>query len=171
MNKVCSQKPSQLLLNSTWIFFLSSILHFLYSFTGFFPFSYISAVNESVWEHVKIIFFSVLIFDLFLYFKCYKGSNNFFAGLTLALFSIIISVPFMFYGYTGIIGRNFFVIDLLIAYIAGLISQYILNRVIKYPKDLSRFTIASILLIVAMTLMFFIFTWYPPDLPLFVSPV
>lgn len=165
-----SKETGQLLLKSSWIFFLTSVLHFLYSVTGFYPFSFISSVNESVWEHTKIVFFAALIFSIILYFKDYRGNNNYIAGLAPALFSIIITVPMLFYGYTGILGTHLLVIDLLIAFISASISQYILQKFVRCPRDLSGYQLISILLVVAMIIAFFVFTWYPPKLPLFREP-
>ena len=166
-----SGQRNQLLMDTTWIFFLTSILHFLYGFTKFRPISYISAVNESVWEHTKITFFAALFYDLILYFKDYRGNNNFVAGLAPALFSIILSVPLLFYGYSGAIGFSFLAMDLFIAFLSALISQYILKRFTESSMDLSGWKRLSLLLVLAMIILFFIFTWYPPHLPLFRAPL
>ncbi len=61
-------------------FILSIILHFIY---GIFPntfFSIIAPVNESIWEHMKLIVSSSLIFSIFEYFIYNKKDipyNNF----------------------------------------------------------------------------------------------
>jgi len=167
------QSPSrrkELLLDTAWIFLFSSALHFLYELTGLRPVSYIAAVNESTWEHIKIIFFSALFYDLYLYLRKYRGNPNFFTGLALGLFSIILSVPILFYGYSASLGFSFILLDLMIAFIAALISQYILMRCMESSRDLSSWRKVSILFILAMTAAFLVFTWYPPQLPLFRDP-
>lgn len=168
MESVCSKKQKEaLLLSSVWIFFLASLLHFGYSFTGFFPLSFISAVNESVWEHTKIVFFAALFYDIFLYFRHFKGSPNFIVGLTPSLASILVTIPFLFYGYSGILGFNLLAIDLFIAFLAGYIAQYILMRFSCSSKSLDSYRTFSLFLVAAMIILFFLFTWYPPNLPLF----
>lgn len=169
MNKTFVDKPNNLILSALWIFLLTSILHFAYSFTRFFPLSFISSVNESVWEHTKITFFAALFYDIFLYFRYFKGCNNFIFSLFPSLASIIITIPFLFYGYTGILGFNILIIDLAIAYVAALISQYILIHFCKSKKDYSSLKTFSIIMVIAMVIMFFLFTWYPPKLPLFIE--
>lgn len=42
--------------------------HFLYDKTRFIAFSFLSPVNESIWEHIKIIFFPYLIYSIAEYF-------------------------------------------------------------------------------------------------------
>ena len=41
---------------------LGTILHFLFDWTGSFALAPVSAVNESTWEHMKILFFPMLLF-------------------------------------------------------------------------------------------------------------
>lgn len=165
-----TSQRKELLLDTTWIFFLSSLFHYLYELTVFRPVSYFSAVNESTWEHIKIIFFAALFYDLFLYVIKYRGNLNFFTGLAAALFSIILTVPSFFYGYSSSLGLNLLPMDLLIAFLAAYISQYILMKLMEWPKDLSSWRTLSILFIIAMVVAFFLFTWYPPKLPLFKNP-
>ncbi|MCX7774236.1 MAG: DUF6512 family protein [Clostridia bacterium] len=172
MENTCSSKQrGAIMLSTVWIFLLASLLHFGYSLTGFYPLSFICAVNESTWEHIKIIFFGALFTDVFLYFKYFKGNANFIAGLAPSLASIMVSVPMMFYGYMGVIGRDVFILDLIIAYLAGFFAQRILLRFTCGGKDFSSWKTASALAVVIMIFMFFLFTWYPPNLPLFQPPV
>lgn len=169
MDNTCSKKQEESLsLSSIWIFLLASLLHFGYSFTHFYPLSFISAVNESVWEHIKIIFFAALFCNLFLYIRKFKGNSGFISGLAPSLASILLTVPFLFYGYSGILGFNLLVIDLLITFISAYIPQSILRRFICSTKSYDSYKVLSILLVVAMIFMFFLFTWYPPSLPLFI---
>ena len=46
---------------------LGTILHFVFDWTGWAFVAPISAVNESTWEHMKILFFPMLIFALIQY--------------------------------------------------------------------------------------------------------
>ena len=54
---------------------LGTLLHFVYDWTKCAIFTPISAVNESTWEHMKILFFPCLFFAVFQYFffKEYDG--------------------------------------------------------------------------------------------------
>ena len=45
---------------------LGTLLHFLYDLTGEnVAVSFFSAVNESTWEHMKLLFFPMFLFSLF----------------------------------------------------------------------------------------------------------
>ena len=56
-------------------FILGSFLHFTYAFLGNNPVVAIfSSINESVWEHLKLLFFPMLLSIIIGYF--YIGKNN-----------------------------------------------------------------------------------------------
>ena len=59
------------------IFLLSFISHFAYELFPNIIFSFIFPVNESIWEHMKIIFTSTLIYGIidYLLLKKYKIGN------------------------------------------------------------------------------------------------
>jgi len=167
-NSVARKSKSDLLTESLWIFVAASLLHFGYEFTRFYPLSFICAVNESIWEHTKIVFFGALFYNLVQCLLKGKIPPCFITGLAPALFSIIIMVPFLYYGYTGILGFNVFLLDLAIAWVSGLVCQIILNWV-SGIEGCSRYQTLSLLFLILLILVFFIFTWYPPrGLPLFV---
>ena len=170
MDKRYGKKLSSLIYESLWIFFIASLLHFGYSATGFFPLSFISNVNESVWEHTKIVFFAALLFNIYLYFRLHKGNSCFIAGLAPSTFSILLSIPLMFYGYTGLLGFDAFIPDLLIAYLSALLCQAILNHFALDGRDCRKYQTLSLLFIVLLIFTFFLFTWYPLKLPMFITP-
>ena len=96
-----------------------TLLHFLYDWTEksawIAPFS---GVNESTWEHMKLLFWPTFLFAVMqsLFFKersdfwCVKLAGTL-LGLTL--------IPVLFYTYNGVIGKSpdwlnitiFFIID------------------------------------------------------------
>ena len=56
------------IIGTAFIIFLGSALHFTYEFSGRFDFiGVFSAVNESVWEHLKLAFWPSLIWILIEY--------------------------------------------------------------------------------------------------------
>lgn len=167
-NTVTRESRSDLLTDSLWIFVAASLLHFGYSLTRFYPLSFICAVNESIWEHTKIVFFGALFYNLIQYLLKGKSSPCLIAGLAPALFSILVTVPFLYYGYTGMLGFYVFLLDLTIAWVSGLICQIILYRV-SGIEGCSGYQTLSLLFVILLVLVFFLFTWYPPrGLPLFV---
>gem|GEM_PF-613381 len=143
-----------MLTDSLWIFVAASLLHFGYSLTRFYPLSFICAVNESIWEHTKIVFFGALFYNLIQYLLKGKSSPCLIAGLAPALFSILVTVPFLYYGYTGMLGFYVFLLDLTIAWVSGLICQIILYRV-SGIEGCSGYQTLSLLFVILLVLVFF----------------
>ena len=86
---------------------LGTLLHFLYDICGesiiLAPFS---AVNESPWEHMKILFIPMLIFAFIENKFIGNRYPDLFSAKLLGILMGLILIPVLFYSYTGIIGRS-----------------------------------------------------------------
>lgn len=145
------------------IFLLSFLSHFIYKIfpntliTFFFP------VNESIFEHMKIIFTSTLIYGIIDYtlLKLNKiPFQNFIFQLTLTSF---ISIPIFLILYLPIhfIIGEYLIITLLILLITYLISQLISYKILT-SEPVSNLKIISITFIIIVYIIFIIFTYFPP---------
>lgn len=140
--------------------------HFLYEWSGSALTAFFCPVNESVWEHLKLLFFPFLFWTLWNYL-CSKprASSYFFYRFLSVLFGMLSIVTF-FYTYTGIIGRNFFLFDILIFMLSIIISLRLISIFTKrFPYAPS--AAATCTAWIAVILCFFTFTCFPPDIPLF----
>jgi hypothetical protein len=152
---------------------LGTLLHFLYEWTGENTFvALFSGVNESTWEHLKLFYMPFLLYALIEFAIYGKKLENFF---TVKLLSAIAGMAFTvvsYYTYTGVIGKNFAWLNIAIFYISVIIafvcSYYFL---IKEPISVSGTaeTLSAIALVIIAAL-FFVFTFYPPDIALFKDP-
>jgi len=78
-------------------------LHFLWKWTGQNRVAAaFSAVNESTWEHMKLLFFPAFLFSMIEVW--FRDSSNFLAARGLSLWVGTALVPVLFYTYTGITG-------------------------------------------------------------------
>jgi len=151
------------------IFLLFSGLHFLYSGTGLEIFKPFSAINESVWEHLKIGFFAAFFYAIFEYVMGFKDNSNFIFGKSIALLSIPIFITIVFYSYTAIVGRSVLWVDILTALISVIISQWISYKIAFSSNNFSRLAPLGGILIIAMIFAFILFTYFPPDLGIFIE--
>jgi hypothetical protein len=149
------------------IFLLFSGLHFLYSNTGLEIFKPFSAINESVWEHLKIGFFAAFFYSIFEYFVAFKGNTNFIIGKSMALLSIPILVTIIFYSYTALVGHSILWVDILTAFVSVVMSQWISYKIAFSSRDFSKFTPFGSIIIIAMVFLFVFFTYFPPTLGIF----
>lgn len=149
------------------MFIFFSLFHFTYELTGFKFFALFSAVNESVWEHLKIGFYAGLLFYFVEYSFIGKYSPNFLPAKALALYVIPVFIMITFYGYTSILGRHYLWLDILIAFLSCVAAQIVSYSIISSKNDFSEFSKTAIILILLGIVVFTLFTFYPPRIPLF----
>ena len=148
-----------------------TILHFLYDWTNksifIAPFS---GVNESTWEHMKLLYFPIFIFAIIQsrYFKDYK---NFWCVKLLGIITGLCLIPVLFYTYNGAIGRSPDWLNIAIFFISAAIAFYIETRLFKncslkcYNPGIS-FSISFV-----FGILFIIFTFLTPKVPIFQDPL
>ena len=140
--------------------------HFLYEWTGS-PFAaFFCPVNESVWEHLKLLFFPFLFWSLWNYIRKKPDASSYFFYHFLAIICGMLSILVLFYTYTGIIGKNFLLLDILTFLLGILITLHMIPRLRRYFSSVPSVE-AVYTAWMAVILCFFIFTCFPPDIPLF----
>jgi len=149
---------------------LGTILHFTFKWSNYNAFvAAFSSVNESTWEHLKLLFYPMLISTLIGYFYFSKNISNFLCARLFAIISSMIFTVVFFYTYTGILGTNIAFLNIATFFIAVIIGEYISYRFLisNLKCDSSKAIIAIIILFV----LFVFFTYFPPKLGLFQDPI
>lgn len=149
------------------LFLISFLVHFIYQLFPNSLFSIFFPVNESIWEHMKMLYTTVLIYSIIEYFllKKFKVSHNNFL-LNTYIISIIcipiyllIFLPLYYKGINNMI--IIFIIMIATFIICECISYFILNTTaIKYQN-------LSIILIIITYIIFGYLTYYPIKTHLF----
>lgn len=147
-----------------------NLLHFVYDWTGQAGWAaYLSAVNESTWEHMKLLAVPWLVWTVvtIVVNRCAASALPRAIGLLTGLTAI----PALFYTYTGILGKSVGVVNILI-FQAAVLLAYFVSASLQKSACLSSvpFQILGILLHLLAALAFLFFTSFPPSLPLFVDP-
>ena len=146
-----------------------TLLHFTYEWSGYNPyFGLFSAVNESTWEHLKLLYVPMLFFGVVEYLTYGKHIKNFiqirFLSILLGMAIIIVG----FYTYTGITGNHYLIIDILLFIAAVFFAYYFSYKLLQTDKFSSRIykwlAIIGILLLIYFSITF---TYSPPHIPLF----
>ena len=149
---------------------LGTLLHFAYDWSGqnvivglFTP------VSESTWEHMKLLFFPMLLYVIFEYYQLKTEFLELlwsgFTGILLGTFAI----PFLFYGYTVVLGRNYAIVDISIYYISVVLG-FCVNYVGAQKEYSKEYKILVTTLIILMMVLFLVFTYNPPNARIFISP-
>ena len=151
---------------------LGGLLHFTFEISGFNPIvGAFSAVNESVWEHLKLGFWPILLLTLIEYKLIKKQTNNFFLGKAISALTIITIIPIIFYSYTSFTGESIFLIDISSFFIAVIIGQILSYLTLTHKKLSKNLELISITLLIILAILFVVFTFYPPNLPPFQDPI
>ena len=150
---------------------LGTLLHFTYEWSGenLFIGSF-SAVNESVWEHLKLLVFPMTLMSIVGIFVVKKQSENYWVSQVLGIITAMLFVVIFFYTYTGIIGRNITILDIGSFIVGIILGEYVAYKILETKKEIKAET-PSILLLIVIIISFIIFTIYPPIIPLFEDPI
>ena len=150
-----------------FVLILGTLLHFSFAWLREAPVAGLfSAVNESTWEHMKLLFFPSFLYFLWEYKKYGSSSKDLLTARTLGLFCGLAFIPVSFYTYTGVIGKGFFPVDIAICVF---LTLYASTRFLAHPLKLTTFT--AFLLLFALLAAFLTFTFFPPHIQLFLDPV
>lgn len=145
-------------------------LHFLYDKFPSFLTSIFAPVNESIWEHMKLLFGSILLVGIiqkiFIILKKEKVNNicfsNFIGALTSILIFLILFLPIYYF-----IGHNM-VITIIIMFITITIAE-ILSYVLMNKKDF-KLEKVTIFFVILVYILFTFLTYYPLKNNLFIDP-
>ena len=152
---------------------LGTLLHFTYDLSGNSDFVAIfSAVNESTWEHSKLIYYPMIIFAIIEFFIYGKNYSNFFASKFAGIISGMAFITVVFYTYNGVIGTSGAIFNILL-FVAGVIVAYIVYYTLLKGEYLTSPLLNkfSIFALAILFIMFWVFTFYPPLLNVFKDPV
>ena len=147
-----------------------TILHFIYDWTNksllTAPFS---AVNESTWEHMKLLLFPMFIFALIQ--SCFfKDFCNFWYIKLIGILAGLILIPILFYTINGIFGKTPDFINIAIFFIASA-TVFVLETYLFKNYHCCKSPYISFLIICSIGLLFIIFTFLTPHIPLFLDPI
>lgn len=149
---------------------VGTLWHFFYEWSGnnkvvglFTP------VNESTWEHMKLAFFPMLIYMIFQAYSLKQEYPHILYAGFLSTIAATIAIPVLFYGYTYLLGKNYTPLDILTFYVSAVIGG-IVNYFLAGKCKKTDCQILSVLLMVLFLTAFLLFTYNPPDYPIFTPP-
>ena len=147
------------------IVLLGSVLHFAFDWSGGWrPLALIAAVNESVWEHLKMAFWPALLWALVVRRLAQPPEAPYRLAKAIGLLIMPLTVVCLYYGYKTLIGHNILPLDIgifVIAVAAGQASTAALFGFLERHGDKWTQAIGSALLL-AQILAYSLFTYFPP---------
>lgn len=145
------------------IFIISFISHFAYNLFPNIIFSFIFTINESIWEHMKILFTSILIYGIIDYILLNKYKikyNNFPFQLYFTAISSIALYLVLYIPLYNILGENL-IISITLLLLVYIITQWISFNILK-EKEIKLLNKLTIPIILTIYLVFIYLTYNPP---------
>lgn len=148
-------------------------LHFLYDWSGgsaiAAPFA---AVNESVWEHMKLLFWPMLLWAAAEAPALGGYLRGFWPAKALGVLLGLALVPVLYYTYTGALGLSSLWADIAIFFAAAAAAFWVETRLLGRERRRGGWTRpAALIVLAALAAAFLLFTFFPPHIPLFQDPV
>lgn len=151
---------------------LGTLLHFTYQWSGENAIiGSFSAVNESIWEHLKLVFFPMILVAIIEYIWVRKESNQYLEAKTIGIFTAICFVIVFYYTYSGILGYHFLIIDILTFIASILLGEWVAYKMMIMENQSTITTkILSGIILLFFFISFIVFTYNPPKINLWKDP-
>ena len=147
-----------------------TFLHFLYDLTGgniwTAPFS---GVNESTWEHMKLLFWPTFIYAIIQSFF-FKSESYFWRVKLRGICTGLILIPTIFYTYNGAIGKSPDWVNIAIFFISAATAYLYETKLFSKEKIICVFPKIPFLALAFIAFLFVLFTFYTPSLGIFIDP-
>ena len=150
---------------------IGTVLHFTHNwFKNGILLHIFSAVNESTWEHMKLLVLPTILVMVFQYILLRDRYFNLFNTLFILYLVEILTIPLLYESLRLIFKKVNLFVTILIFYIAIILGVYI--QYIMLISDISFLNeYISFVLVIIVTMIFGIFTYYPPKYAIFRDPV
>ena len=151
--------------------FGGTILHFLYDWTDrSILVSLFSGVNESTWEHMKLLFWP-LFFLALIQWLFFKDLGNYWGVKLAEILLGLALIPILFYTYNGAVGKSPDWINIAIFYVCAALVFLFEWWVFKQNRFPCKHPQAALAVICLIGVLFLVFTFAPPQIPLFQDPI
>lgn len=128
-------------------------------------------VNESVFEHLKLVFWPAILYFFVLYLIKKSAPENGIVSLLMGIIAGMLTTVVLFYTYNGATGKNIDFINIIIYFIAIAVLIIVRNLFIKNNfLNSKKAKWLAVLGFIIIAVLLAVFTFYPPNIPLFVSP-
>lgn len=152
---------------------LGSLLHFVYEWSGgSLAVAVVSGVNESTWEHMKLLFVPMFLFSVVQ--ACVLGKNypNFLAVRAVSILTGLALIPVLYYTYTGVWGQMRDWANIAVFFLAAL-GAFLLDFYLLRRNRLSApwQQVLGLIVLWALAFCFVWCTFRPPHIALWRDPL
>lgn len=147
------------------------LLHFVYEWSGKNPaVGIFSPVNESTWEHLKLLFFPMLALTIWDVLRNSPLSENFIQARTLGIFCGIMFIVIAFYTVKGVLGKSIDFISILIYFLGVAVAFWTEKKYYDKATATKISSYTSVAFIVLTAVLFAVLTFNSPNVGIFYNP-
>lgn len=158
------------IIGAIFVGIVGTLAHFAYKFSGNNIFvGFLTPINESIWEHTKLLFFPMLFYGLYMVKKLKVEYPCILSGWLCGMIVGVFFIPAAYYTYSGILGYHLAVIDILIFFLSVLLAFYLPYR-LTLSCNLKDYATILCVLTGVLILCYIVFTLSPPELNVFQDP-
>lgn len=151
---------------------VGTLLHFLFDWTGGNVIAALfSAVNESIWEHLKLLFYPMLTVSVIEYFFWGKETECFWPIKLTGMIIGLVLIPVIYYTYTGVLGVKADWFNITIFFLAAAAVYWAETKLFQKKPVCKINCKMAMALIVLIAVIFTVFTFLPPRIPFFQDPL
>lgn len=151
--------------------FSGTLLHFLYDWLGESKWiAVFSGVNESTWEHMKILFWPMFLYAILQSFF-FREREDFWCVKLRGILLGITLIPIIFYTYNGTIGRSPDWLNISIFFICAAIAYVYETRQFNSVTRICKNAKLALGTLCAVALLFAVFTFFTPEINVFKDPL
>ena len=151
---------------------IGTLLHFFFDWTGGnLGAALFSAVNESIWEHLKLLCYPMLLFALAEWRYWGKNVEGFWCVKLLGILLGMGLIVVVYYTYTGALGASADWFNIAIFFLTAGLVFWVETKLFQRNIQCSVGLRLSLLIIALIAIAFTVFTFLPPHIPLFQDPV
>ena len=148
-----------------------TLLHFLYDWLGgslwVAPFS---GVNESTWEHMKLLFWPLLLYAVVQSFF-FRDRKDFWCVKLRGILLGLALIPVLFYTYNGVVGPSPDWLNITIFFISAAAVYLYETRLFEKGTVACKHPRAAVFLLCLIGILFGVFTFLPPEVGIFRDPL
>ena len=153
-----------------FVLIAGTLAHFLYDWTGN---NYIvglfTPINESIWEHMKLLFFPMLLYSFMIIFKFKTIYSHITSSLCFGILIGTLLIPIFFYAYISILDKDIFILDIG-TFILSIIIAFLLSYKLTLSRKLESYTVLLSCLVGVLFICFILFSYHPPATRIFEDP-
>lgn len=151
---------------------VGTLLHFLFDWAdGNVVVALFSAVNESIWEHLKLLFYPMVVVAVAEYFFWGRDEDSFWCIKLAGILTGLTLIPVAYYTYTGILGVKSDWVNITIFFLAAAVVYWAETKLLQREYTCRVDSRWAIVLICLISLAFTVSTFVPPQIPLFQDPM